>query len=311
MPDRALITGGAGFIGNHVARLLLEHGWNVTCYDDLSVGKTEYVPDGARLIVGDIRDEGKLTASMKGCRHIYHLAARVSIRKAVDTFIDDAEVNTQGTLIAFRSAANAGAERFFYSSSMAVYGDVHYSPQDEKHPINPSSPYGIAKYASERYLVTMGKQWDIEPVIARFFNTYGPRQTPSPYVGVITIFCNKLFAGDTPQIFGDGEQLRDFIHVEDIARGATMALQNAPAGSILNLGTGIGTSVNDIARMLVERINPEIEPLHVPPVPGEPGDSIANWSLAQKLIGWEPEKKLESAINDAIDWNRNCYAIEL
>jgi UDP-glucose 4-epimerase len=309
MADRVLITGGAGFIGNHIARLLLTDGWEVICYDDLSVGKTEYVPDGARLIVGDIRDEEKLTVAMYDCRHVYHLAARVSIRKAVDTFIDDAEVNTQGTLIAFRAAHNAGAERFFYSSSMAVYGEVHYSPQDEQHPINPTSPYGIAKYASERYLIAMGKQWDIKPVICRYFNTYGPRQTPSPYVGVITIFCNKLFAGESPVIFGDGEQLRDFIHVDDIARGSVMALQNAPAGSVLNLGTGIGTSVNEIARILIERTNPAIKPEHVPPVPGEPGDSIADWSLAESTIGWKPSKKLETAINDAIEWNRSRYEL--
>ncbi len=304
MPDRALITGGAGFIGNHIARLLLGKGWDVICYDDLSVGKEEYIPDGARLITGDIRDETRLTDAMKGCRHVYHLAARVSIRKAVDTFIDDAEVNSQGTLIAFRAAENAGVERFQYASSMAVYGTVEYSPQDESHPINPTSPYGIAKYASERYIIAMGEHWNIEPVITRYFNTYGPRQTPSPYVGVITIFCNKLFAAETPKIFGDGEQVRDFIHVKDIARGSVMALETAPAGSVVNLGTGVGTSVNEVADLLVDKINPEIKPEHVPPVPGEPGDSIADASLAGELIGWKAEKVLEKDISDAIDWNR-------
>jgi len=308
MPDKALITGGAGFIGNHIARLLLKKGWDVVCYDDLSVGKKDYVPDGARLVVGDIRDEGTLTDAMAGCRHVYHLAARVSIRKAVDTFIDDAEVNTLGTLVALRAAKNAGVERFMYSSSMAVYGTVEYSPQDEKHPINPTSPYGVAKYASERYILVMANQWGVEPVICRFFNTYGARQTPSPYVGVITIFCNKLFAGEAPMIFGDGGQVRDFIHVEDIARGSVMAMESAPAGTIINLGTGIGTSVNQVAKLLVDKINPGIVPEHVPPVPGEPGDSIADTSLAKNLIGWEAEKKLDEAISDAIEWNRSQFS---
>jgi len=308
MPDKALITGGAGFIGNHIARLLLSKGWDVVCYDDLSVGKKEYVPDGARLVVGDIRDEGKLTDSMAGCRHVYHLAARVSIRKAVDTFIDDAEVNTLGTLVALRASKNAGVERFMYSSSMAVYGTVEYSPQDEKHPINPTSPYGVAKYASERYILVMANQWGIAPVICRFFNTYGARQTPSPYVGVITIFCNKLFAAEAPVIFGDGEQVRDFIHVEDIARGSVMAMEHAPSGSVINLGTGVGTSVNQVAKLLVDKINPAIVPEYVPPVPGEPGDSIADTSLARRLIGWGPEKKLDVAIIDAIEWNRSQFS---
>lgn len=304
MADKALITGGAGFIGNHIARLLLKKGWDVVCYDDLSVGKKEYVPDGAELVVGDIRDIDKLSRSMHGAKHVYHLAARVSIRKAVDTFIDDAEVNTLGTLMVLKAAHNTSVERFLYASSMAVYGNVVYSPQDEAHPISPTSPYGVAKYASERYIISMGELWGIEPIICRFFNTYGPRQTPSPYVGVITIFCRKLFAGETPMIFGDGGQLRDFIHVEDIARGAVMALEKAPAKSVINLGTGIGTSVNEVARILSDKINPKIRAEHTDPVPGEPGDSIANASLASELIGWKAEKNLQDAIIDAIEWNK-------
>jgi len=305
MPDRTFITGGAGFIGNHIARLLLSEGWEVVCFDDLSVGKMEYVPEGAELIIGDIRDEESMASAMQGCRHVYHLAARVSIRKAVDTFIDDAEVNTLGTLKALRAAKSAGVERFQYASSMAVYGTVEYSPQDEEHPINPTSPYGVSKYASERYILNLAEAWGIEPVICRYFNTYGPRQTPSPYVGVITIFCRKLFEGEEPQIFGDGEQVRDFIHVEDIARGSVMALQNAPSGTVINLGTGIGTSVNQIAELLVEKINPAIKPEHLPPVPGEPGDSIADAALAEKLIGWKAMIKLNEGIGDAIEWNRS------
>ncbi len=307
MTDRALITGGAGFIGNHIARLLLDEGWEVVCYDDLSVGKREYLPEGAELIVGDIRDESRLSEAMKGCSHVYHLAARVSIRKAVETFIDDAEVNTLGTLTAFRAAKEAGVRRFLYASSMAVYGAVEYSPQDENHPINPTSPYGIAKYASERYLLSMGPQWGVEPIICRYFNTYGPRQTPSPYVGVITIFCRKLFAGETPQIFGDGRQVRDFIHVDDIAKGSALAIKEAPTGSVINLGTGVGTSVNRIAELLISKTNPKIKPFHVPPVPGEPGDSIAEGSLAEKLIGWKAERVLEEGIDDAIEWNREQF----
>ena len=304
MTKRALITGGAGFIGNHIARQLLEAGWDVVCYDDLSVGRVEYVPEGAELVVGDIRDEEKLKEAMKGCSHVYHLAARVSIRKAVESFVEDSEVNTLGTLIAFRAARDAGVKRFLYASSMAVYGEAVYTPQDESHPINPTSPYGVSKYASERYLLVMGKQWGVEPVICRYFNTYGPRQTPSPYVGVITIFCRRLFAGEKPQIFGSGEQVRDFIHVEDIASGSIAAMEKAPGGSVINLGTGIGTSVNRVAKLLIERINPSIEPEHLPPVPGEPGDSIADTSLAYNLLGWKAKRRLEEGIADAIEWNR-------
>ena len=126
-------------------------------------------------------------------------------------------------------------------------------------------------------------------------------------MGVITIFCRKLFAGDTPQIFGDGEQVRDFIHVEDIARGSVMALEKAPAGAIVNLGTGTGTSVNRVAELLVNKISPGISPERVPPVPGEPGDSIADCALAAELIGWKAESELQEGIDDAIQWNREQY----
>lgn len=307
MPERAFITGGAGFIGNHVARELLNRGWDVTCYDDLSVGKFEYLPDGVNFIEGDIREEDKLTAAMRGCSHVFHLAARVSIRKAVDTFTDDAEVNTMGSMVAYRASRNAGVKRFLYASSMAVYGNVEYSPQDENHPINPTSPYGVAKYASERYILSMSEQWGVEPVICRYFNTYGPRQTPSPYVGVITIFCNRLFANEAPSIIGDGEQLRDFIHVEDIAKGSVDALLKAKSGSIFNLGTGVGTSVNRISELLAARINPGIMPVHVDPVPGEPGDSIADTRLAYESIGWKAKREISEGIDDAIKWNRSQY----
>jgi UDP-glucose 4-epimerase len=190
---------------------------------------------------------------------------------------------------------------------MAVYGFVEYSPQGEKHPINPTSPYGISKFASERYLLAMGPQWGVEPVICRYFNAYGPRQTPSPYVGVITIFCNKLFAGESPIIFGDGNHVRDFIHVKDIARGAVMTIEKAPTGSIINLGTGIGTSVNQVADLLIGRIDKSIHPVHSDPMPGEPGDSIADITVAQSLIGWRPEHKLEDGIIDSIEWNKAQY----
>jgi UDP-glucose 4-epimerase len=207
-------------------------------------------------------------------------------------------------LIAFRAARDAGIERFGYASSMAVYGNAEYSPQDEKHPINPTSPYGVSKFASERYILTMGPRWGVEPVAFRFFNTYGPRQTPSPYVGVITIFCRKLFAGESPVIFGDGKQLRDFTHVDDIARGSILGLSKAPAGSVINLGTGIGTSVNEVADILIRQIRPDIKPDHAPPVPGEPGDSIADPALAENLLGWKADRRLADSIDETIEWNR-------
>lgn len=298
------ITGGAGFIGSHIAGLCLEKGHNVKCYDNLSVGVRENVPDGAELIVGDIMDYDAMLKAMQGSEYVFHLAARVSIRRAVDRFIDDGNINIVGTLNALKCAYEAGARRFVYASSMAVYGNPDHSPQDEAHPTRPTSPYGVSKLASEHYVRLLSELWGLEANICRFFNTYGPRQTPSPYVGVITIFCKQLFAGETPMIFGDGEQVRDFIHVSDIAMGSYLAATGDVSGGTFNIGTGIGTSVNEIARVLSANINPSIEAKHGPRQPGEPGDSIADIGQARGKLGFEPRWKLTDKIDEAIEWNR-------
>jgi UDP-glucose 4-epimerase len=270
----------------------------------LSVGVRENVPEGAELAVGDIMDHDSLLAAMRGCEYVFHLAARVSIRRAVDQFIDDGNINIVGTLNTLKAAREAGCRRYIYASSMAVYGNPKYSPQDEVHPTEPTSPYGVSKLASEHYVRLLGGLWGLEANICRYFNTYGPKQTPSPYVGVITIFCKKLFAGETPTIFGDGEQVRDFTHVSDIAMGSYLAATCDAKGETFNLGTGIGTSVNKIGALLSQKIEPSIAPIHGPEQPGEPGDSIADITHSYKTLGYEPRWKIEDKIDEAIEWNR-------
>jgi len=301
---RVFITGGAGFIGCHIAQLCLEKGHDVKCYDNLSVGVRENVPNGAELVVDDILNFDKLVKAMKGSEYVFHLAARVSIRRAVTDFVDDADVNILGTLNVLKAARDAGCRRFIYASSMAVYGNPEYSPQDESHPTNPTSPYGVSKLASEHYVKQLSRLWGLEANICRYFNTYGPKQTPSPYVGVITIFCKQLFAGETPVIFGDGEQVRDFIHVSDIANGSYLAAVSEVARDIFNLGTGIGTSVNEIGKLLSKKINPGISPIHGEKQPGEPGDSIADINHPRNILGFKPRWKLEDKIDEVIQWNR-------
>jgi UDP-glucose 4-epimerase len=187
---------------------------------------------------------------------------------------------------------------------MAVYGNPEYSPQDESHPTNPTSPYGVSKLASEHYIRQLSNLWGLEANICRYFNTYGTKQTPSPYVGVITIFCKQLFAGETPTIFGDGEQVRDFTHVSDIALGSYLAAMSDVYGDVLNLGTGIGTSVNEIGRLLCEGINPGVTPVHGSEQPGEPGDSIADLKHSREVLGYNPRWMLEEKIDEVIEWNR-------
>jgi UDP-glucose 4-epimerase len=232
----ALITGGAGFIGGHLAHRLTSAGMNVSILDNLSVGRKENIPDSAEFIEGDIRDTVILSNAFKNVEIVYHLAAKVSIRLAVEEFVNDADINLMGTLNVLKAARDAGCRKIIYASSMAVYGNPDHSPQDTSHPLRPTSPYGISKLASEKYISILAPLWGIDFVNLRLFNTYGPRQTPSPYVGVITIFIRNLLAGEPIEIFGDGKQQRDFIYVGDVARAFELAGKSDASGIALNVG---------------------------------------------------------------------------
>lgn len=300
----ALITGGAGFIGGHIAHRLVDAGRNVKVLDNLSVGRKENLPDSAELIVGDIRDTEILKSAFENVDVVFHLAAKVSIRLAVDEFHDDADINLIGTLKVLKAARDAGVKKLVYASSMAIYGNPDYSPQDESHPKRPTSPYGVSKLASEKYISILAPLWGIDFINLRLFNTYGPRQTPSPYVGVITIFIRNILSGEQVKIFGDGKQKRDFIYVGDVARAFDLAASSDVSGITLNVGTGIPTDVNTIADILINRLDKNAKPVNTPPVAGEPGDSLADISLAQSMIGFSAEYGIDEKIDEAIEWNR-------
>ncbi|MEM4724866.1 MAG: NAD-dependent epimerase/dehydratase family protein, partial [Candidatus Hadarchaeum sp.] len=245
---RALVTGGAGFIGSHLVERLLQEGLQVIVLDDLSMGKRENVPNGAEFVLGDVRDPAVVSAALSGVDAVFHLAARVSIRASVAGFYEDAETNLMGTLNVLRACASAGIKKFIYASSMAVYADsAEPVPIPETHPTVPISPYGVAKLASERYAMLVAAQSGFQAVALRYFNTYGPRQSFTPYVGVITIFIQRLLRGEPPLIFGDGEQCRDFVYVGDVVEATYRALVSSVEGEVFNIGSGVGTSVNQIA----------------------------------------------------------------
>ncbi len=287
---RVLVTGGAGFIGHHLTRALLGRGVAVTVLDDLSMGRRENVPDAARLVVGDVRDAGALDDALEGVDAVLHEAAVVSIRASVEHFVRDAEVNLMGTLTVLRAIAARRIARAVLASSMAVYADSSTpEPLSEGAPTVPISPYGVAKLAAERYWLLIGAQAGVATTVLRYFNTYGPNQTPTPYVGVITIFIERLLAGAAPRIFGDGEQARDFIHVDDVV-AANLAVLDAPpaavAGRVFNVGTGRATSVNQIAAQLIAALAPGTQAEYLPPQPGEMRNAIADPSAIQGAVGW-------------------------
>ena len=288
---RALVTGGAGFIGHHLVRALLNAGLEVTVLDDLSMGKRDNVPSAARFVQGDVRDPQAVDAALSGVDCVFHEAAIVSIRASVQEFARDADVNLMGTLNVLQRMAKAGVRKAVFASSMAVYADSPTpTPLLETALTRPVSPYGIAKLAAESYWLVICRAAGIEGTVLRYFNTYGPGQTPTPYVGVITIFINKLLAGEAPTIFGDGEQRRDFIHVNDIVAANVAVLRNVTPGCIFNVGTGHATSVNAIARSLIEILAPGIQPRYAPEQEGEMRNAIAGIDAMRRALGWEPSR---------------------
>jgi UDP-glucose 4-epimerase len=254
-------------------------------------------------VEGDVRDLLLMKTLLKEADCVFHEAARVSVRASLDQYYDDADTNLMGTLNMLRACAGSRVRKFVYASSMAVYADsAQPVPETEDYRAEPLSPYGIAKLASEKYCLMMCRQYGIDGVVLRYFNTFGPRQTLTPYVGVITIFINKLLRGESPIIFGDGRQTRDFVHVEDIAEANLCALKAAIAGEILNVGTGTPTTVSEIADLLRVKINPSIPVRYGDEQQGEIKISIADISRARAKIGYHPRWNLHNRIDDVIEY---------
>lgn len=302
--QKVLVTGGAGFIGSHLCQRLLKAKVKPVVLDNLSVGQRENVPKESQFIKGDIQNLTLVKKIIENVDAVFHLAANVTIRGSVDKFYQDAKTNVMGTLNLLRACRESKrVKKFIFSSSMAVYADSPKPrPINESYPTKPISPYGVAKLASERYVLLACQQMGIESTILRYFNTYGSGQTYTPYVGVITIFINLLLDNKPPTIFGDGEQRRDFVYVGDIAEATFRVLRGKTNGQILNVGTGRATSVNQIARLLIDKIDPAAKINHEPAHAGELRYSIADSSFLKRATGFKPTVKLSDKIDEVIDF---------
>jgi len=297
--SHALVTGGAGFIGSHLTRALLAEGRRVTVIDNLTVGRRGAVPDDARFVHGDIRDEAALRDALEGVDGVFHLAAQVTIRGSFDRFVEDLDTNVMGTARLLKALDPSRVRWFTLASSMAVYADADSpAPIDESHPTRPLSPYGVGKLAAEQVSAQILASRGIPFTAVRFFNTYGPGQTFTPYVGVLTIFITKLLRGEPITVFGDGEQQRDFIHVSDIVAG-TMATPGKTPGCY-NLGTGRGTSLNQLAELVLEALAPGQRPQHAPAHTGELRFSVANIDAARRALGFVPARSLDRDLQEGI-----------
>lgn len=294
---KILVTGGAGFIGSHIADAYLELGHEVVIIDNLSTGSEENINRGARFIRMDINDP-KLVEVMKDEKFnlVNHQAAQIDVRISVGNPRYDAEINILGALNLYESALASGVKKIvFASSGGAIYGDQEYFPADEEHPLRPCSPYGIAKLVNERYLDYYKMVYGIDFVALRYGNVYGPRQSFKGEAGVIAIFINKMLNGEQAIINGDGQNTRDYLCVYDVVKANKLALKENCSG-IFNIGTGIETDVNYIFNSLKNLLEFKGEEIHGPAKTGEQRRSVISYSKLQSLHGWKPDFDLDSGL---------------
>lgn len=294
---KILVTGGAGFIGSHVAEALVAQGHEVAVVDNLSTGRREFVPPEAEFHHLDIksREAAELLRTLRPQVLIHH-AAQMSVRLSVADPAGDAQENILGSLNLFQAAAEAKvAKIIFASTGGALYGDAAPIPARETDPPWPDSPYGIAKLAVEHYLRYFHREYGIIPISLRYANVYGPRQNGLGEAGVVAIFIEKFLAGEQPVINGDGRQTRDFVYVGDVVRANLLAL-DYPSPGTFNIGTGRETDILTIYHHLKGLARSPLEPVHGPPKPGEQRRSALDSSLAAKLLNWRPTVSLEEGL---------------
>jgi len=296
---RAVVTGGAGFIGSHVVDALLARWDEVHVLDDFSKGRRENVTEGVHVHEGDIRsDTGRIFDEVRP-EVCFHLAAQADVRVSVERPDFDADVNVIGTLHVLEAARKHGTKIVFSSTGGAIYGECD-APAREDHPRAPLAPYGVSKLAGEEYVAAYNRLYDAAHVALRYGNVYGPRQDPKGEAGVVAIFMNLLREGGSPKIFGDGTQTRDYVYVDDVVTATLAAAEHA--GGVLNVGTGVETSVVELYERIQRVAGMEHEPEFAELRPGELQRSVLDPSLAKRELGWEPQHSLDEGLTETWAW---------
>jgi UDP-glucose 4-epimerase len=311
---RVLVTGGAGFIGSHLARRLLADGHDVYVIDNESNGSRSAVPAGAHYVRGDVtRPEDLEPMFSNDLDAVCHLAGQVSIIRAFDNPVGDLRTNTEGTINVVQQCVKHRVPRLIYASSMTAYGDCQRVPTPESEPCQPDSYYGITKFAAERYVHAtairpdLGFEFGVTSL--RMFSVYGPGQAlDNPYQGVLGIFIGRLIRGEPIIIFGDGQQTRDFVYIGDIVEGWMAALKNPQAaGGIFNLGSGRSTSIKDLANYAAAAFGHKPGAYDIRHAPNRPGEQLrvqADVSRARDVLAWEPRTSLEEGLAETVRQGR-------
>ncbi|OGG48788.1 hypothetical protein A3G63_02880 [Candidatus Kaiserbacteria bacterium RIFCSPLOWO2_12_FULL_52_8] len=289
---KVVVTGGAGFIGSHLAAALLGEGYMVAVVDNLSGGKREKVPEGASFFEQDINDTKALTSIMAGAEFVFHLAALPRVQYSMEHPIETNKANVDGTISVLKVAQDVGVVRVIYSASSSAYGDQEIMPLTEDMPAHPKSPYGLQKYIGELYCRLFSEVYGLPTVSLRYFNVYGPgASAEGAYALVIAKFLRQRTQGQSMTITGDGTQTRDFTHVRDVVRANLLAAESdrVGKGEVINIGAGHNVSVNRVAELIggsTERVAARLEP----------HDTLADNQKAKELLGWEPSVRFEDGI---------------
>jgi UDP-glucose 4-epimerase len=296
---RAIVTGGAGFIGSHVVEALLARGDEVHALDDLSKGTRERVAEGAELHVADIRQPDEVFDAVRP-EAVFHLAAQADVRTSVERPDYDADVNVLGTTRILEASRRHGAKIVFSSTGGAIYGECD-GPASETAPRQPLAPYGTSKLCGEEYLATWNRLYETSHVSLRFGNVYGPRQEPHGEAGVVAIFMGLLRDGGTPKIYGDGSQTRDYVYVHDVVQAMLLAFDD-DGGGVYNVGTGTETSVLELYDAIQQVSGIRREPQLAPARLGELQRSVLDPSLAARELGWRAERALLDGLSETWSW---------
>jgi UDP-N-acetylglucosamine/UDP-N-acetyl-alpha-D-glucosaminouronate 4-epimerase len=304
---KVLVTGGGGFIGSNLVRALLARGGGVRVLDNFATGNRANLADvwdEIELVEGDLRSYERVHAATRGVELVFHQGALPSVPRSVQDPLTTSAVNVEGTLNVLLAARDEGVRRVVAASSSSVYGNSGALPRVESSPPDPESPYGVAKLAAERYCVAFSRVYEMETVVLRYFNVFGPRQDPtSQYAAVVPKFINAVAAGEALRIDGDGHQSRDFTFVENVVEGNLLAA-DAPgaSGAVLNIATGEQTTVLELAETIGELVGHDVEKEFLPPRAGDVRHSWADVGEARRVIGFEPRVSLRDGLQRAVDW---------
>jgi UDP-glucose 4-epimerase len=310
--QKILVTGGAGFIGSHIADKLMKEDFDVTVVDDLHTGSLTNInlhrdKSNFHFVEGDIRDINLVRKTLKDVDVVFHEAALANVSLSVKDPIATDQINVEGTLNVLKASCDLDIKRFIFASSAAVYGNTGSPQKKEDDHLNPTSPYGVSKLAAETYVRLFQKLYGLRTFSLRYFNVYGPRQrvdVQGSYGGVISIFINRILKNMPPIICGDGEQTRDFVYIDDVVEANMLAMNSEKeTGEAFNIGTGKNTSINRVAEILKHIMNKEdLEDIHTEPRPTDIKHGYADISKAKKILRYEPQFSMEEGLTALVDW---------